>query len=290
MKPVELQTARAAVVASDAREHGGQAWRNAWQKEMEGLQAGAWLGYGLVAGQRGGDEAGQAPTQAQAQAHSVPRGRVPDMRYGQQQTAASRPNERVTDPERHRALMQRARAAAVQWLSGPREPASESDVMTGTTGAMAMMVACALPAANVHATARWCAPVPCGERHSPVAAPSFAARAASTAATPDESAGVAQEELAGRRLTLPSSPSDRQAVRFHAEWSALGVRLWLGMDTQAAASAGLLVAQLQRAIVAAGSRLLSITCNGRDVPLASGASPSFPFAEKMETTPWQSTH
>jgi hypothetical protein len=286
MKPLELQAAGGLAGTSaaqgDARERGGQAWRNAWQKEMEGLQAGAWLGHGLVAGQ-GGDASAQAAARGTAQDQTS------RVRHETQQLQAEarRPGEGPIDAARRPMRMQPKSDWAVRWLSVAGEPAFENEAMATAMNAMAAVVAAAAPA-TVQATARWNAGLVVDPAPAPVATSFFAPRRANVPAAPDE---AAQGQPA--KPVPPPSPTERQAVRFHAEWSALGVRLWLGMDAQAAATAGLLVAQLQRSITAAGSRLLSLTCNGQDMPLSAGAQPSVfplpPFAEKMETRPWPST-
>jgi hypothetical protein len=56
-----------------------------------------------------------------------------------------------------------------------------------------------------------------------------------------------------------------EPIRLHADWSAEGVRLWLGMDAPAADALQAITLQLQRWLSAQGVRLLSISCNGRVV-------------------------
>lgn len=60
-----------------------------------------------------------------------------------------------------------------------------------------------------------------------------------------------------------SAATLRDPIRLHADWSADGVRLWLGMDASLAASLQSITAQLQLWLSAQGVRLLSISCNGR---------------------------
>jgi hypothetical protein len=65
------------------------------------------------------------------------------------------------------------------------------------------------------------------------------------------------------------------------------VRLWLGMDVSAAVPPAMLLQQLQRSVAALGMRLLSLTCNGKLVPM--NESPATTPATEMESLPWQST-
>jgi len=69
-----------------------------------------------------------------------------------------------------------------------------------------------------------------------------------------------QHGVPGRSAASPKEP-----VRLHADWSAEGVRLWLGMDADVAGTLPSITLQLQRWLSAQGVRLLSISCNGRAV-------------------------
>ena len=55
-------------------------------------------------------------------------------------------------------------------------------------------------------------------------------------------------------------------MRLHAEWSAEGVRLWLGLDANLHAQLGAIAEQVRRCMFAQGVRIVEFSCNGR--PLA----------------------
>lgn len=83
----------------------------------------------------------------------------------------------------------------------------------------------------------------------------------------------------------PSSAPDGAALRLHVEAGAEGVRVWLGLDGDAAliaARAAALLPQLRRALEAEGHRLLAFTCNGR---LLDEAAPS---SQRTEQSTWPS--
>jgi hypothetical protein len=75
-------------------------------------------------------------------------------------------------------------------------------------------------------------------------------------------------------MRLPAaSPSGRTAtaaaqepIRVHADWSAEGVRIWLGVDAVMQDSLPAIQQQIQRWLTAQGVRLLGISCNGRSLP------------------------
>lgn len=69
--------------------------------------------------------------------------------------------------------------------------------------------------------------------------------------------------MAGSRSGAPREP-----IRLHADWSAEGVRLWLGMDASHFGSVELINAQLQRWLSTQGLKLLSMSVNGRVVEQA----------------------
>jgi hypothetical protein len=56
-----------------------------------------------------------------------------------------------------------------------------------------------------------------------------------------------------------------QPIRLHADWSDDGVRLWLGMRADLVVGIDSLTAQLQRWMAAQGVRVLSISCNGKQL-------------------------
>ena len=63
----------------------------------------------------------------------------------------------------------------------------------------------------------------------------------------------------------------REPIRLHADWSAEGVRLWLGMDASQVASLHSITVQIQRWLSTHGLKLLTISCNGRIVVDNAGA-------------------
>ncbi|RYF52379.1 MAG: hypothetical protein EOO27_28645 [Comamonadaceae bacterium] len=71
----------------------------------------------------------------------------------------------------------------------------------------------------------------------------------------------------GRPPCLASSrgAAPREPIRLHADWSAEGLHLWLGMDASQLASLQSITAQLQRWLSTQGLKLLSMSCNGRVV-------------------------
>jgi hypothetical protein len=81
------------------------------------------------------------------------------------------------------------------------------------------------------------------------------------ALAPDGEAGAARPSASAAE-ERPGEP-----VRWHAEWTSDGLRLWLGLDLGLASSLGHLVEPLlaaaQRRAAAQGTRLLSFVCNGR---------------------------
>ncbi|MGC3998553.1 MAG: hypothetical protein QM767_14250 [Anaeromyxobacter sp.] len=82
---------------------------------------------------------------------------------------------------------------------------------------------------------------------------------------------TAVEAAAG--ATGPAQPQQggekAEPIRWHAEWTEEGVRVWVGADRDAGAPLEQLTAQLltalQRWAQAQGTRLLSLVCNGREV-------------------------
>ncbi len=97
---------------------------------------------------------------------------------------------------------------------------------------------------------------------------------------PDEGPGVRSgDEAAPILLRGGSGESAAEPIRWHAEWSEAGLRIWLGLDLGRAGSlAGVvepLVAEARRRAELRGTRLLTFVCNGRTVFDEMGA-PSTP--------------
>jgi len=70
--------------------------------------------------------------------------------------------------------------------------------------------------------------------------------------------------VAGARAAQDDGDSGR-AMRLHAEWSATGVRLWVGASLDDQAGMVLLGRPLRAGLERQGVRLLSLVCNGRIV-------------------------
>lgn len=70
---------------------------------------------------------------------------------------------------------------------------------------------------------------------------------------------------AARSERTPSAPAagEREAVRIHAEWTAQGVKVWLGLSASTAAHAEQVAQAIQQWLNTQGQRLISVTCNGR---------------------------
>jgi hypothetical protein len=87
-----------------------------------------------------------------------------------------------------------------------------------------------------------------------------------------------RQENAGRR--------DAEPVRFHAEWTNNGIKLWLGADADAAASVPRLTQQVREWLNEYGVRVLSIVYNGKLVydgePDEHGGENDRPVPEESE--------
>ena len=65
----------------------------------------------------------------------------------------------------------------------------------------------------------------------------------------------------------PGNQAADQPIRLHADWSDDGVRLWLAMRADLLVGIDSLTAQLQRWMAAQGVRVLSISCNGKQLDM-----------------------
>ncbi len=94
------------------------------------------------------------------------------------------------------------------------------------------------------------------------ALPSSSARPANVAAT---------DRGAAEAIRGPNDGAPREPLRFHVEWTEAeaGVRVWLGSDHRGDAAldahVAAVVAELRRQLEVRGVRLLTVTCNGREV-------------------------
>jgi hypothetical protein len=78
--------------------------------------------------------------------------------------------------------------------------------------------------------------------------------------------------------------AEQSPIRVHADWSAEGVRLWLGIDAGALDSLHPVAEQLRRWLAGQGHRLLALHCNGRllaQLPRSSSSSPPVLFVKEV---------
>jgi hypothetical protein len=66
-------------------------------------------------------------------------------------------------------------------------------------------------------------------------------------------------------IEISPDPSERDPLRVHTQWSAEGVRIWLGIDAAQALPLASVTEQLRRSVAVRGERLVSIVCNGQVV-------------------------
>lgn len=119
-----------------------------------------------------------------------------------------------------------------------------------------------------------------------VAAGQLGTAAPARAAAPGGLGGSAATSVTHGTQREPASP-----IRLHADWHADGVRLWLGLNATLAGQQGAIALQLQQWLRQNDVRLLSLTCNGRPMPLAlsttsaphpQAAAPSHPEPHHQE--------
>lgn len=295
MIPAKLPAAHAGANSSGnaPQETRHEAWRTAWQKEMERLQASAWLGHSLV----GGLDALDSPKPKAADEQSTDA--VPQADKGQQVAAARQPvavlqlpwGRRLgVDPglgtrDGGRALP--GKQVAFDLSHGAQPP---GPTQTAAMDALVRDLQTALPGLEIQASARSVG-VQVAEQTPPSGisvAPMAARHGPANARIQGEQGGAKSQEAGAGSEASSALRADREALRLHAEWTDAGVRLWLGMDAVAAIPAARLLLQLQRSLGACGCRLLSLTCNGHPVPLDSDGFPSSKFFKEMEGSSWPS--
>jgi len=91
---------------------------------------------------------------------------------------------------------------------------------------------------------------------------------AATAATQRSQApspGLRMESAGRAAAAAPATPSSapQPPVRLHAEWSADGVRLWLGLDAQLQGQVAAIAAQVRRWMSVQGVPVIEFSCNGQ---------------------------
>ncbi|MES2036406.1 MAG: hypothetical protein V4495_01090 [Pseudomonadota bacterium] len=77
-----------------------------------------------------------------------------------------------------------------------------------------------------------------------------------------------KEESASAKATdkVESLPEEHQAIRFHAEWSEEGLRLWLGINSNADIDKAQLTKQLHDWVAKQNVQLLALIWNGEQLP------------------------
>jgi hypothetical protein len=86
------------------------------------------------------------------------------------------------------------------------------------------------------------------------------------------------------------------AIRVHADWSAEGVRLWLGLDATVIDQMGAIAEQVRQWMRGQGVRMLSLACNGRLLDVDAGTdsadsdavTANIPAFDSKEKQPWPS--
>lgn len=96
------------------------------------------------------------------------------------------------------------------------------------------------------------------------AAPSIAS-ATRTANEEDSADADIAEAPAPTAQRDAAAADEREPLRVHAEWSDVGVRVWLGADANGLASIDTVTRQLQQWLGSQGTRLLGVVCNGKQV-------------------------
>lgn len=74
------------------------------------------------------------------------------------------------------------------------------------------------------------------------------------------------QESGSTSARTPYSASNRTPIRFHAEWSESGVRVWLGVDAEASRYVEHLIGQIQSWLEQQGTQLVALVCNGCATP------------------------
>lgn len=304
---IQLTQVQAGTANSDRPETGGEAWRSAWQKEMERLQAREWFGHGIVGSAASPlDQARLSPAKAMPLRETQG---IPALTAALARLAPPATRETV-DAGDHAGPQADARndfcelagdvngdwgvnvganpKVSVDGLQAQAARSPQSPAHPPAIEALLNHLVAALPGMLAPANAG--APgvdvaVPMQRMALP---PAMAIAPSSTASSPNSKAS----QLLGQAPSKPAAaaqqqPVERQGVRLHAEWTSEGVRLWLGMDVSAAVPPAMLFRQLQRSVAAHGMRLLSLTCNGALVPM--NESPESTPTTEMEGLPWQST-
>ena len=309
MTPADIQLTQVqpGTTNGDRPETGGDAWRSAWQKEMERLQAREWFGHGIVGAAASPDDQAQ-PTPVTAMPPNETQ-RVTAATAVLAQLAPSAAREAFHAGGQHwpQTYKHIASFEIAGELNGDLHVSVGANLQVNAGGVPAQAAGPAQPPGPLSAidviVDHLLAALPGMLAHSNGGAPGVDATVPVQRTAMSPAMAVAPSSRGSSPIAKvspppnqPSSKTDaaaqqqsveRQGVRLHAEWTSEGVRLWLGMDVSAAIPAAMLLLQLQRSVAALGTRLLSLTCNGRPVPM--NGSPETISTTEMETPPWQST-
>jgi len=253
--------------ATPARCPGPDAARHlAWRRAVESAQCSSWFAGGEHAGGEGGrssepasrPEAAAAPPRPEARVRQRPLGMSPPVPW---RTAGGAPPDGAppfgwpADRELAALANHVADRLVGERTAPPGNPAA----------------AIAPGAATSRGGAAWAAAVEASLPRTSAAAPRPAAPDATRACSRGRGA-VAEQ------VPVPAP------VRWHAEWSAEGLRLWLGAhpDLPLASLVEAMVRALAPRCAREGTRLLAVVCNGREAWLA---APDLPLARRSEERP-----
>lgn len=233
------------------------------------------------------------------------------------QSSATGPSAVMPASSHSFALGNGARIVPQQPIEGPsarassltRDPVLRADQLESFARALAEQ--CGVQArVLVEVT---CAPAPAGPAtisddfaHAAALPPSAAAPQPGSVATPrqaaiaapgqrDRPSSAASAARTGEIERLVASPPARQQmrseIRVHAQWTADGVRIWLGLDASVAAQAPLIAEQIRVWVKGQGARVIDLHCNGTRLDAATH-KPECPVnlidMEHKEETRWPS--
>jgi hypothetical protein len=293
---------RAAAAAADPREEAAQAWRREMERaQMEAWLAHGVVGSAGLKPATPGWSPLPAAVHVAASAAASPletTARPHDGATSSADQSAGPPEQEASNPavaRKTESLGENGRAPASKAARGEAGEASAARTAVPMPLPVQALPASALP----HAVATTQVPGPAAtaqmvsalEGMGPIAATTSVSGLPATSAAIASDPGLAQRlpsnSLAANTIMNGASPSGERAkadpaasvqrgatarvaaanepIRLHADWSAEGVRLWLGMDAPAADALQAITLQLQRWLSAQGVRLLSISCNGRVV-------------------------
>jgi len=274
-------------VGPDAGRH------QAWQRAMERAECESWFAAAGGTGLREG-----TPGQVGAEGHAGASGAAP-ARAAPESQVALRSAKRVHadgaaasapgSPKEGGPGREAARPAAVRPEAAPRAvadpgagapirgspratlhpPAPDGPAVVASCRALAAELLTPGPGVAVGSTAA-----------AGVLPPPGPAPASGPPDGPDVAESTDSAEIVGGRPRgiAEAGAHEREPVRLHAEWSAQGLRLWIGADPRLplAQLVPLLVRQLRPRCAELGTRLASLVCNGETAFDAAGHEPARP--------------